>query len=215
MRLAVSARLSYLSRMRPEDILPTYERVAAGFARNRDKTLFERRWLDRMLAHTPPPRRVLDLGCGSGNPIARYLADRRARITGVDGASAMVKLFRQTLPEAEAVHADMRRIELGARFDAILAWNSFFHLAPADQRMMFEVFAAHAAPRAALMFTAGPKAGEPVGHVEGEPVYHASLAPEDYKALLAEHGFQLLDFVAEDPGCNLHTVWLARRAPTA
>ncbi|MDJ0629049.1 MAG: class I SAM-dependent methyltransferase [Rhodobacter sp.] len=196
--------------MRPEDILPTYERVAKGFARHRDRTLFERKWLDTMLNHTPPPRRVLDLGCGTGQPIAAYLTDRRCRVTGVDGAAAMIALFRQTLPEAEAVHADMRGLDLGQRFDAIIAWNSFFHLSPADQRAMFPVFAAHAAPGAVLMFTAGPRAGEPVGQVEGEPVYHASLAPEDYKALMAENGFDLLRFQPEDPTCNGHTIWMAR-----
>lgn len=199
--------------MTPDDILPTYERVAAGFARSRDKSLFERKWLDRMLAHTPPPRRLLDLGCGSGDPIARYLADRRARVTGVDGAAAMVALFAQTLPDAEAVQADMRALALDRQFDAILAWNSFFHLSPADQRAMFAVFAAHAAPRAALMFTAGPRAGEPIGHVERQPVYHASLDPEEYKQLLAQSGFDLLQFAPEDPDCNGHTIWLARYSP--
>lgn len=198
--------------MTPEEILPTYERVAAGFARARDKSLFERRWLDRMLAHTPPPRRVLDLGCGTGNPIARYLTDRRAQVTGVDGAAAMVALFQQNLPNAQAVHADMRGLVLDQRFDALLAWNSFFHLTAADQRAMFPVFARHAAPNAALMFTAGPSAGEAIGEVQGESVYHASLAPDEYQALLAENGFELLKFTPEDPDCNGHTICLARKA---
>lgn len=196
--------------MRPEDILPTYQRVAAGFARSRDKTLFERKWLDRMLAHTPPPRRVLDLGCGPGRPIAAYLTDRRARVTGVDGAAAMVALFRAAIPGATAHHADMRGLDLGEDFDAILAWNSFFHLSPDDQRAMFPVFAAHAAPGAALMFTAGPRASERVGQVEGEPVYHASLDPEEYRALLDAHGFDEIRFAPEDPDCRGHTIWLAR-----
>ena len=196
--------------MRAEDILSTYDRVAEGFAKGRSKTLFERPWLDRMLRYTPPPRRVLDLGCGSGNPIARYLLDRRAQVTGVDGSAAMMTLFAANCPSAEAVQEDMRRINLGRRFDAILAWNSFFHLSPDDQRAMFAVFAAHAAPGAALMFTAGPTAGEPIGEVAGEKVYHASLNPEDYRDLFDRSGFQELDFAPEDPGCNGHTIWLAR-----
>ena len=197
--------------MRPEDILKTYETVAKDFARSRDKTLFERAWLDRMLAHTPPPRRVLDLGCGTGNPIARYLVDRRARLTGVDGAARMVALFAQTLPDQDVIHADMRALDLGREFDAILAWNSFFHLSPDDQRAMFAVFAAHAAPHAALMFTAGPRAGEPVGEVAGHPVYHASLDPQEYQDLLTHYGFDLLRFEPEDASCRGHTIWMARR----
>ena len=195
--------------MQPEDILATYDRVGPSWAGRRDRTLYERRWLDRLLAYAPG-RRLLDLGCGSGRPIAAYLDDRRCRITGVDGSEAMLALFRTTLPRAEAVHADMRGLDLGARFDAVIAWDSFFHLSPDDQRRMFPVFASHAAPRAALLFTTGPAAGERIGAVEGEAVYHASLDPDEYEALLAASGFEMLAFVPEDPDCAGHSVWLAR-----
>jgi trans-aconitate methyltransferase len=195
--------------MRPEDILKTYDAVAEDFARARDGTLFERRWLDRMLAHAPG-RKVLDLGCGPGKPIGAYLADRRARVTGVDGAAAMVALFWRNLPNERALHADMRGLNLGEKFDAILAWNSLFHLSAADQRAMFATFASHAAPRAVLMFTSGPDAGEAVGSVAGHCVYHASLSPGDYRAEMAAQGFSALAFTPEDPACNGHSVWLAR-----
>lgn len=199
--------------MKPEDILPIYETHAEAFSRHRSGVLFERRWLDRMLAHAPARtsgRRVLDLGCGAGRPIAAYLSDRRARVTGVDGAAAMVTLFRQALPKAEAVHADMRGLDLGQEFDAILAWDSLFHLSPSDQRAMFPVFAAHAGPGSALLFTSGPEEDEVIGDVEGSPVYHASLAPEEYRALLGDAGYEVLAFVPEDPDCDRHSVWLAR-----
>jgi SAM-dependent methyltransferase len=193
----------------PEDIIATYERVAEGFARSRDRTLYERRWLDRALAHSPG-RRVLDLGCGTGQPIAAYLQDRRCAVTGVDGAAAMLAIFARNLPRARAVQADMRGLSLGESFDVIVAWNSLFHLAADDQRAMFETFRAHAHPRSVLLFTTGPGPGEAVGRVAGAPVYHASLAPDEYRALLAAQGFEEIAFVPEDPACRGHSVWLAR-----
>jgi hypothetical protein len=74
---------------------------------------------------------------------------------------------------------------------------------------MFDVFARHAAPGAALMFTSGAEHGEATGALEGDPVYHASLAPEEYRELLANHGFRVISYVEEDPDCGEHTVWLA------
>lgn len=195
--------------MRPEDILPTYDRGAADFARLRNRSLFERRWLDRALGFAPG-REVLDLGCGPGLPIASYLADRRCNVTGVDGSENMLALFQRNLPRARAFHADMRDLDLGERFDLILAWNSLFHLSAADQRAMFATFAAHARPRTVLLFTSGPEAGEEIGDLAGAPLYHASLSPADYRTQLAAHGFEELAFVPEDPDCDYQTVWLAR-----
>jgi hypothetical protein len=40
--------------------------------------------------------------------------------------------------------ADMRTLALGQQFDALLAWDSFFHLTRDAQRAMFARFAAHA-----------------------------------------------------------------------
>lgn len=200
--------------MQADDVISTYERVGEIWARQRNRNLMEKRWLDRFLAAAPRNDgacRVLDLGCGSGQPIATYLAERGARLTGVDATQTMTQLYAQNLPKAEVVQADMRAIALEQRFDAILAWNSFFHLSADDQRSMFATFAAHAAPRAALMFTSGHIAGEAIGTVADAPIYHASLDPDDYRQLLDEAGFKVIRYTPEDPDCGAHTVWLAQR----
>ena len=74
---------------------------------------------------------------------------------------------------------------------------------------MFARFARLSAPEAALMFTSGPYDGEVVGEMWGEPLYHASLAPDEYRSLLVANGFGVVAHMAEDPQCGGHTVWLA------
>lgn len=107
--------------------------------------------------------------------------------------------------------ADMRELNLGRRFDGIVAWDSFFHLGADDQRAMFPRFAAHAQPGAPLMFTSGTSEGEAIGSWCGEPLYHASLDSSEYQRLLASNGFQVRAHAVEDPQCGHHTVWLATR----
>ena len=75
---------------------------------------------------------------------------------------------------------------------------------------MFPIFRAHAAPRAALMFTSGPAHGEAIGQLEGEPLYHASLDPTEYMQLLDSHRFDVVATVPEDQSCGGRTVWLAQ-----
>ncbi|KHQ51912.1 class I SAM-dependent DNA methyltransferase [Mameliella alba] len=189
----------------------TYERQAARYDAERGQTLFECAWLDRALADVPAGGAVLDLGCGAGRPIGVFLAGQGFAVTGVDFSSAMLALFSQNVPGAQALLADMRALDLGRTFDAIIGWGSFFHLTEAEQRAALPRIAAHLAPGGRLLLTVGPEAGEAWGTVGGEPVYHASLSPEDYAEVLAEAGAPVEDFVPEDPACNGHSLLLARR----
>lgn len=193
-------------------IIGLYQRHADAWDRRRGKSLFERPWLDRFTALIPRGAEVLDVGCGSGEPMARHLVEQGYRVTGVDSSPPLIDLCRARFPEHDWHVADMRALSLGRPFAGILAWDSFFHLDAADQRGMFAVFREHAAPGAALMFTSGPSHGEAIGEFEGEPLFHASLDPEEYRALLAEHGFHVVHHVADDPACGHHTIWLARAA---
>lgn len=194
-----------------DDILAIYDEHAAAFARQRNHALFERGWLDAFLDAMPEGREVLDMGCGTGLPLAGYLASRGCRMTGLDGAAAMIAAARRNLPDHRWVQADMRQPPALGPFDGLLAWHSFFHLTPEAQRGMFPVFARLARPGAPLMFTSGPAHGEAVGCFEGRPLYHASLDPAEYRALLRASGFEVLRHVANDPSCDRSTIWLARK----
>jgi SAM-dependent methyltransferase len=192
-----------------DDIIDLYEHHARDYDRDRGRTLVEKNWLDRFLARVRPAGTVLDVGCGMAEPMARYVIGAGFRVTGIDASPAMIALCRDRFPDHEWHVADMRALDLARRFDGVLAWDSFFHLSPDDQRATVPRFAAHAAPGAPLMFTSGPAHGEAIGSCWGEPLYHASLDPAEYEALLAANGFSVVALVPHDPECGGHTVWLA------
>ena len=196
----------------PDNIVDLYNRHANAWvgARLREAHLYERGWLEKFCGLICAGGSVLDIGCAAGEPMATYLVKRGYSVTGVDSSRAMIELFRERLPDQEALVADMRMLSLKRVFAGILAWDSFFHLNHDDQRRMFPIFRAHAAPRAALMFTSGPAHGEAIGQLEGEPLYHASLDPTEYKQLLDSHRFDVVATVPEDQSCGGRTVWLAQ-----
>jgi len=193
------------------DPIAFYATHAARFDAARSRAFSERDWLAAFLALLPSGGTVLDLGCGMGEPMAAQMLARGFRVTGVDATAALLDRARARLPAGEWIEADMRGLDLRRRFDGILAWDSFFHLSGAAQRACLATFAAHAGPGCALMFNSGGAEGEAVNPLFGEPLYHASLAPEDYRALLAGHGFRVVRHVASDPACGGRTVWLAQR----
>ncbi len=191
-------------------IIELYRKYAREWVALRGEDLYEKVWLDRMLALVPAQAQILDIGCGSGKPIAAYLLAQGCTVTGVDSSEAMLLMAQQNFPDQTWIQADMRQFHLAQKFDAILAWDSFFHLTQDDQRQMFARFAQHAQLGTVLMFSSGPAHGEAIGEFFGEHLYHASLTQEEYRDLLTKSGFQVLKMVAEDPECTGHTVWLAQ-----
>ncbi|RUP00497.1 class I SAM-dependent methyltransferase [Hyphomicrobium sp.] len=191
-------------------IIGLYDRHAQVWDEGRSRSLFERAWLSRFLDLVPCGASLLDIGCGSGEPIAGFFIRAGYDLVGVDSSAAMIALCSTRHPTNEWHVADMRALSLGRTFAGILAWDSFFHLTQSDQRGMFRLFREHAAPGAALMFTSGPRDGVAMGVFFGEPLFHASLDPEEYRTLLSAHGFETIAHVAEDPATGGHTIWLAR-----
>jgi SAM-dependent methyltransferase len=199
-----------------EQIVGLYQRHAAVWDRLRSpSSLLERPWLDRFLKLVPAGGSILDLGCGAGLPIAGYLIGQGYRVTGVDSSAPLLELSRQRFPTQEWILGDMRTLDLGRSFDGVLAWDSFFHLPPEEQRPMFPLFSRHAGGKAALMFTSGPEHGSALGDFEGEPLYHGSLDPAEYRTLLGENGFEVVEHAVDDPSCGGHTIWLAAGRMTA
>ena len=186
-------------------IIGLYEENAAAWTAQRGTELIEGAWLDKLTSGLAPGAAILDIGCGSGRPIAAELVHRGYRVTGIDSSPSLIAIAGAAVPKADFHVADMRQLTLDRRFDALVAWHSFFHLAADDQRAMLPVFAGHAAPGARLMFTSGPEAGEAIGEWRGEPLYHASLSPDEYRSLLEANGFQVESFTL-DPDA---TVWTA------
>lgn len=193
-----------------QNIIEIYKKHARAWTELRGNFLYEKKWLDHFLALIPQHFKILDLGCGSGKPIADYLIRHDYKITGVDSSDVMIEMAQQNFPEQHWLQADMRTVEFNQKFNAILAWDSFFHLTPDDQRQMFRQFARFAQQGTVLMFSSGPSHGEAIGDLFGDALYHASLAPEEYRALLKQSGFKVIKMVAEDVECTGHTVWLAQ-----
>ncbi|MET3837273.1 2-polyprenyl-3-methyl-5-hydroxy-6-metoxy-1,4-benzoquinol methylase [Brevundimonas sp. UYEF29] len=194
-------------------IVGLYRNKADDWVRDRGATLYsgdggvdEAIWLDRFVAGLPAGASILDAGCGSGWPIGAALLELGHQVTGMDASPGLIAHAQATLPTGVWSVADMRDALPPGPFDGVLAWHSLFHLSPDDQSRVLPKLAACVAEGGRLMFTSGQAHGETIGQWRGEPLYHASLDPEAYRALLADAGLRV-EYDGAETG-----VWLARRA---
>src|SRR5262245_7764160 len=202
-----------MSHSSPADlIIGHYERHARAWDADRRAAAWnDKCWIDRFIGLLPAGAAVLDLGCGGGEPVAATMVAHGFQVTGVDSSPTLISLCRDRMPDQQWIVADMRTLSLGRHFAGVLAWDSFFHLKPDDQRAMFAVFAAHVASGGLLMFNAGPGHGEAVGSYRRDPLYHASLDAAEYATLLDGAGFDLVEHAINDPAKGGRIVWIARR----
>ncbi|WP_428559059.1 MAG: class I SAM-dependent DNA methyltransferase [Solidesulfovibrio sp. DCME] len=199
--------------MDTDGVIAGYARIADWFLarRHAGEPPMERPYLEAVLAGVPAGGTVLDLGCGGGEPMAGFFCRHGRRVVGLDAAWPMLAAGRRRFPDMALVAADMRRLPFRGRFEAVVAWDSFFHLPYEDQRGMFPVFGELVAPGGLLLFTTGPAHGRSDGVMDGVRFAHYSLSAEEYGALLGRFGFTVALHRVEDTACGGHTVWLARK----
>jgi SAM-dependent methyltransferase len=78
----------------------------------------------------PEKGKVLDLGCGTGLPYARYLVEKGFDVLGVDLSEEMVKVASMNVPMASFVQLSMNEITYRDEFDGALSSFSMLLLPP-------------------------------------------------------------------------------------
>ncbi len=157
----------------------------------------ERTYVDTLLDGLPVPSEVLDLGCGTGRPIAAEVLARGHRVTGVDQADALLALARTRLPEATWIRASIEEFcadsGVAPRFDAIVCWDALFHIERARHAELFMRFAGVLRPGGRLMVTFGGS-DHPAftDDMFGATFFYDSHPPETALALLARAGFRVI-----------------------
>jgi len=84
-----------------------------------------------------PGSHVLDLGCGTGRPIAEHLVGRRLRVTGIDQSANMLEVARRRLPDHSWVLSSIEEFVPAQEFAAAVTWDSLFHIPRAEHSAIF------------------------------------------------------------------------------
>lgn len=173
-----------------------YDKIAGEYARMAPQVKADDRdrYIQLLVEQLPRGASILELGCGSGDPVTRELAKRFA-VVGVDISERLLEIARQNVPEATFLQADMAALDLPpGSFDAVAAFYSIPHLPREEQGALLRKIAGWLKPRGLLVASFGP--GLPAEHVEenwmGVPMYFGSYDGEASKWLVQASGLEIL-----------------------
>ncbi len=115
-----------------------YNLVAQNYhdKRNKNDGLSE---LNEFAKQFKKGEKILDLGCGAGVPVTKFLVEHEFEVTGVDISEAMLKLAKKNVPKAKYVKSNMLDIDFPENsFDGLTAFYSIIHVSREKQAELFK-----------------------------------------------------------------------------
>ncbi len=169
-----------------------YDEIAEEYHANRNK-FDHRKELKEFAALLPNNAKVLDVGCGAGVPVARFLVDCGFRVTGIDFSENMLKLARKNVPKAVFIKKDMNRLDFAASsFDGLAAFYSIIHVPREKHPLLFENFHRMLKPDGIILVCMGPDEWEAVDEYQGTEMFWSHYTPERSLQLVKDAGFQII-----------------------
>jgi cyclopropane fatty-acyl-phospholipid synthase-like methyltransferase len=155
-----------------------------------------RKWAGRFCAALPAGARVLDLGCGSGEPMLAELVARGYLATGVDLSPSQVAEARRRCPGATVLEGDLAEVVLAAgSFDGVVAYDSIWHVPCEQHALVFKRIREWLVPGGVALLTLGAApedTPEKYNPMMGAPMYHSAWPRAVNLRLLEEAGFTIV-----------------------
>lgn len=164
--------------------------------------------------------RVVELGCGTGVPVGKWLA-ARYEYTGVDASTGMLAEARRHVPAATFVQADMETVTFDAgSLGAVIAFSSIIHVPRERHAALFGAIASWLRPGG--LFVASLHSREHADDFEPDwlgagPMRWTGFDRATNLAMIASAGLEVaesevIDQVEPD-GTPIHPLWLVARKP--
>ncbi|HBB88035.1 MAG TPA: class I SAM-dependent methyltransferase [Blastocatellia bacterium] len=209
----------------------SYDQIAQQWHSHiRGKAYIDRllRYVDLALEGLQSGARVLDLGCGTGQPVARYLVEKGFRVTGVDQSEKMLEIAKQEVPEAEFIHSDMINVQLAPGFGAAIAWDSIFHVERKHHSGIFQRVANALEPGGRLLLSVGGSDAASTAEefaatydaaaegftseMFGHTFFYSGYQPRVTRGLLEAAGFEIEVWEVDDPSSRGHIAVIAKKS---
>lgn len=169
----------------------SYNAISRQWADSRNNSFVSKLVIDFANQITPGGK-ILDVGCGTGLPLAGYLAERGFNVTGIDASDQMIEVAKSlNIKSAQFTCCDFFDFNSMDQFDGILAWDSLWHFPKEKQESIYPKVSGLLKSGGYLLFTHGNVDGEHVNTMMGESFYYSSLSKELVYKLLRGNGFEI------------------------
>jgi len=190
-----------------------YNQCAKDYADNRD--LFKnQKYLEDLVKELPKGASVLDIGCGSGVPIDKFLFEKGFKVTGVDISEEMIKLARENLPGNDYLVKDMAGIDFPTdSFNAVVSFYAIFHIPREEHLPLLKKLHTFLKTGGYLLITMGSSDWEGTeDDFHGAKMFWSHYDKDKNVELVKQAGFQIIYNIVDTSGGEKHLVVFAHKA---
>lgn len=191
-----------------------YDQIAARYTESRDQGSSVP-YMEMLHHRLAANSLVLDLGCGAGLPVDRWLTDKGHRVIGLDLSPEMLVLARKNVPQAHYELRDLVDLKAGEyTADAVVSFFAMFHIDRSLHRQFLGCVRSYLPPGGLLLITTGRSEWEGEEDFMGTQMAFSHFDRAANRALIKDAGFAIL-FEGQHPGslCDdngSHPIFLAR-----
>jgi len=192
-----------------------YDKVAEEYLAARSESDPEVKLLPDFMKRLPVGARVLDAGCGAGEPITRILSEK-FKVTGVDISKKQINIARENLPYCDFIWQDMTKLTFPDEyFDGIVSYYAIPNVPREEHKSLLENFYRMLKPNglALLSFGTSDEPGVVVDDFFGVKMYWSSFDAGTNIEMLKEVGFEViwLKLIFDDVTDEQHIFILAQK----
>ncbi len=188
-----------------------YSKIASRYAEDRE--IFDN-WneVEAFCSMLPPKAKILDVGCGTGIPISRYLVQNGFEVVGIDLSKEMISAAKQNVQGAEFLPMNMTEIDLPPEsFDGVISCYSIFHVPRNNHAAIFQSFCRVLKPDGVMLASVGASDWEGVEDYYGVDMFWSHFEPTTTQSLITSAGFHIVFGRNVKSGGEEHHWILARR----
>jgi cyclopropane fatty-acyl-phospholipid synthase-like methyltransferase len=188
-----------------------YDKAAQAYQSGRDQFKNEK-YLQKLTDLLVPNSTVLDVGCGSGKPVASFLVSAGHKVIGLDISEKQIELAKQNVPSASFKVRDMSALKQGEfAVDAIVSFYAIFHIPREEHTELLKKFNSFLTSGGLLLITMGSSAWQGNEQFFGVEMYWSHYGKETNVQIVQESGFEILLDEIDETGGEKHQVILARK----
>lgn len=153
-------------------------------------------FLEKLVRQVGANAKVLDLGCGTGLPLDKFLADNNIEVTGIDISQKHIDLSKRNVSGAKFIKGDFSKFDFGdEKFDGIISFYAIFHIPREEHKGLFIKMNRLLEKDGIILITLGASESEYGEERDwcGAPMAWSSHEPQIYKQMLSEAGFNILE----------------------